>query len=426
MTACGYARFFDGQHPHRRSLDTAIADELHMPLVCDSVRWLATTAEGADMATAVTVRPQNKLTAADTRRLFGFGGIVFLINALGWGLLSYSVLVDHSALSVAIGLTAWTFGLRHAFDADHISAIDNVTRKLMADGKRPMGVGFFFSLGHSTIVLGLGVVIAIAAKAVAGSVTHGQLSNVGLYIGTSVSAFFLYLIAAINLIILVGIYRIFKEMRQGKYDEETLEQKLQDRGLLNRLLGPMVRAIRSSWQMYPVGVLFGLGFDTATEVGLLALAGGLAAGLPWFAILSLPILFAGGMTMMDTADGAFMNVAYGWAFSKPVRKVFYNLTITGLSVAVALIIGTVEIISVCVTYFNLSGGAWGFLRGINLNTIGFIIVGMFIVTWLAAAAVWRFGHIEQRWALAPTAAEGNAELCANAAARDRLESGPNG
>jgi high-affinity nickel-transport protein len=355
------------------------------------------------VAATVRARPRNRLSPGDKRRLLGFGGAVFLINALGWGLLWYSVFVDHSVLSVAIGLTAWTFGLRHAFDADHISAIDNVTRKLMAEGKRPMGVGFFFSLGHSTIVLGLGVGIAIAAKAVAGNVTSGRLSGIGGYIGTGVSAVFLYLIAAINLVILVGIYRIFKEMREGRYDEETLEHKLQDRGLLNRLLRPLVRAIRSSWQMYPVGVLFGLGFDTATEIGLLALAGGLAAKLPWFAILSLPILFAGGMSMMDTADGAFMTVAYGWAFSKPVRKVFYNLTITGLSVAVALLIGTIEVISICVTYFNLSGGVWDFLRGIDLNTAGFIVVGLFAVTWLAAMAVWRFGRVEQRWALAPSA-----------------------
>jgi len=354
------------------------------------------------MAATVGARPRNRLSQSDKRRLLGFGGAVFLINALGWGLLWYSVFVDHSVLSVAIGLTAWTFGLRHAFDADHISAIDNVTRKLMAEGKRPMGVGFFFSLGHSTIVLGLGVVIAVAAKAVAGNVSSGGLTGLGGYIGTGVSAVFLYLIAAINLVILVGIYRIFKEMREGRYDEETLEQKLQDRGLLNRLLRPLVHAIRSSWQMYPVGVLFGLGFDTATEIGLLALAGGLAAKLPWFAILSLPILFAGGMSMMDTADGAFMTVAYGWAFSKPVRKVFYNLTITGLSVAVALLIGTIEVISICVTYFHLSGGVWDFLRAIDLNTAGFIIVGLFVVTWLAAMAVWRFGRVEQRWTLAPS------------------------
>jgi high-affinity nickel-transport protein len=353
------------------------------------------------VATAVRAGQRTRLTTSDKRRLCGFGGAVLFINVLGWGLLWYSVVVDHSVLSVAIGLTAWTFGLRHAFDADHISAIDNVTRKLMADGKRPMGVGFFFSLGHSTIVLALGVVIAVAAKAVAGNVSNGSLQSVGGYIGTGVSAFFLYLIAAINLIILLGIVRIFREMRQGRYDEETLERKLQERGLLNRLLGPLVRAIRSSWQMYPIGVLFGLGFDTATEVGLLALAGGLAAKLPWFAILSLPILFAGGMSMMDTADGAFMNVAYGWAFSKPVRKVFYNLTITGLSVAVAFLIGTIEVISICVQYFKLSGGVWDVIGSINLNTAGFMIVGLFVVTWVLAVAVWRFGHIEQRWELAP-------------------------
>jgi high-affinity nickel-transport protein len=191
-------------------------------------------------------------------------------------------------------------------------------------------------------------------------------------------------------------------MRRGEFDEPTLEKRLQERGLMNRLLGPIARSIRSSWQMYPIGVLFGLGFDTATEVGLLALGGGAAAAnLPWYAIMALPLLFTAGMSLMDTADGAFMNVAYGWAFSQPVRKVFYNLTITGLSVAVALLVGTVELLSILTQYLNLSGGVWDFLRSVNLNTIGFVIVGMFVVTWLGAVAVWRFGRIEQRWALAP-------------------------
>jgi len=262
----------------------------------------------------------------DWMRLGGFGAVVLGINLVGWALLLWAVVATHSAIGLGVGLTAWTFGLRHAFDADHIAAIDNTTRKLMTDGRRPLGVGFFFSLGHSTIVFALSFAIVIAAKLIAGQVgNESDLKNIGGLIGTSVSAFFLYLIAIINLVILVGIYRIFQEMRHGRYDEQTLEQRLQERGFINRLLGPLARSIRHSWQMYPLGVLFGLGFDTATEVGLLALAGGAAAGgLPWFATLSLPILFAGGMSLMDTADGAFMNVAYGWAFSKPVRKVFYN------------------------------------------------------------------------------------------------------
>ncbi|MGI8846906.1 MAG: HoxN/HupN/NixA family nickel/cobalt transporter [Candidatus Dormibacteria bacterium] len=346
---------------------------------------------------------RQSLNRSDWIRLGGFGAAVLGINVLGWGMLLIAVATGNSGIGLGIGVTAWTFGLRHAFDADHISAIDNTTRKLMSDGKRPLGVGFFFSLGHSTIVFALAFLIAFAAKAVAGQVGEtSQLKNIGGYIGTSVSAFFLYLIAIINLVILVGIFRIFREMRTGTYDEPTLEKRLQERGFINRLLGPVARSIKHSWQMYPVGVLFGLGFDTATEVGLLALAGGAAAGgLPWFATLSLPILFAGGMCLLDTTDGAFMNVAYGWAFSKPVRKVFYNLAVTGLSVAVALIIGTIEVLSISAQYFNLSGGIWDLVSGLNLNAIGYIIVGLFVVTWAIAIAIWRFGKIEERWALAP-------------------------
>ncbi|MDQ2959850.1 MAG: HoxN/HupN/NixA family nickel/cobalt transporter [Candidatus Dormibacteraeota bacterium] len=372
-------------------------------------------------------RFRRSLTRGEWIRLGGFYAFIALLHLVGFGVLILFVVPSNfKGLGVGVGLTAYGFGLRHAFDADHISAIDNTTRKLLADGKRPLGVGFFFSLGHSTVVVALSVVLTFAAKAVAGQVGGGSgLSRVGVYVGTGVSAFFLYLIAAINFVILVGIVRIFREMRQGKYDEPTLEEKLNARGLMNRVLGPLARSIRSSWQMYPVGVLFGLGFDTATEVGLLALAAGAAAGgIPWYGTLCLPILFAAGMALMDTTDGAFMNVAYGWAFSKPVRKVFYNLTITGLSVAVALIIGTIELLTIVVTYFNLSGGVWSVVGNINLNAIGYFIVGMFVVTWLAAVAIWRFGRIEQRWALAPVAAEGSAELRANAAARDRIERGP--
>jgi high-affinity nickel-transport protein len=367
---------------------------------------------------------RQSLTRGEWFRLGGFYSIVALLHIIGFGVLIVFVLPSHfKALGIGVGLTAYGFGLRHAFDADHISAIDNTTRKLLADGKRPLGVGFFFSLGHSTIVFGLALGLTFAARAVAGQLGgNSQLKSVGGYIGTGVSGFFLYLIAAINLVILVGIVRIFREMRTGVYDEATLEEKLNQRGLMNRLLGPLARSIRSSWQMYPVGVLFGLGFDTATEVGFLALAGGAAAGgLPWYATLCLPVLFAAGMCLMDTTDGAFMNVAYGWAFSKPVRKVFYNLAITGLSVAVALIVGTVELLSILANYFNLSGGVWTVIGKVDLNTVGFIIVGMFVATWVGAVAIWRFGRIEQRWALAPQMAEGSAEIRATAAARERLE-----
>ncbi len=358
-------------------------------------------------------RLRRSLSRGEWLRLAGCYGVVLAFHVVGFGVLLVvsGPRYDARLFGIGVGLTAYGFGLRHAFDADHISAIDNTTRKLISDGKRPVAVGFFFSLGHSTIVLALTAILAVAARAVAAQVTNdtSPLHSVGGYIGTGVSGFFLYLIAAINLVILVGIVRIFAEMRRGDFDEPTLEKRLQERGLLNRLLGPLARSIRSSWQMYPIGVLFGLGFDTATEVGLLALGGGAAAAnLPWYAIMCLPILFTAGMSLMDTADGAFMNVAYGWAFSKPVRKVFYNLTITGLSVAVALLVGTVELLGILTQYLKLRGGIWDFLSGINLNTIGFIIVGMFLVTWLGALAVWRFGRIEQRWAPAPvsgTAAE---------------------
>ena len=354
------------------------------------------------------------LQRADWIRLGAFGGTVLGINALGWGLLIAGTVASGSRILIGLGLTAWMFGLRHAFDADHISAIDNTTRKLLADGKRPLGVGFFFSLGHSTIVFGLAAAIAVAAQAVAGQVhgSGGTLQSLGGVIGTAVSAGFLLLIALINLAILRGIWRISREMRRGNYDEPALERKLRERGLLNRLLGPIARSIRESWQMYPIGVLFGLGFDTATEVALLAIAGNAAAqGLPWFATLSLPLLFAGGMSLMDTADGAFMNVAYGWAFSSPARKVFYNLTITALSVAVALLVGAVEVLQV-LTPARPSGPFWGVVGRLDLNTVGYVIVAMFVVAWVAAIAVWKLAGIERRWS--PRAAPAPAEAALDA------------
>src|ERR1017187_38861 len=359
-------------------------------------------------------RMRSTLSRAEWTRLGLCYAVVLALHVIGFGVLFLvsGPHYDAKVFGIGIGLTAYGFGLRHAFDADHISAIDNTTRKLIADGKRPVAVGFFFSLGHSTIVVGLTAIIAIAAGTVAAQVRNSNsgLHSIGGYIGTGVSGFFLYLIAAINLVILVGIVRIFRQMRRGEFDEPTLEKRLLERGLMNRLLGPVARSIRSSWQMYPIGVLFGLGFDTATEVGLLAIGGGAAArGLPWYAIMCLPILFTAGMALMDTADGAFMNVAYGWAFSKPVRKVFYNLPITGLSVAVALLVGTVELLSILTQYLNLHGGVWDLLGSLNLNTVGFIIVGMFVVTWLGAMAVWRFGRIEERWALAPAGGASGAE-----------------
>jgi nickel/cobalt transporter (NiCoT) family protein len=302
--------------------------------------------------------------------------------------------------TIGVGLTAYTLGMRHAFDADHISAIDNTTRKLMNDGKRPLSVGFWFSLGHSTIVFALAFLISLGVRALDGPVRddNSHLHQVTGDIGTGVSGIFLYLIAALNVVILVGIVRVFREMKTGRYDEQALEEQLNKRGFMNRFFGRLTQTITKPQQMYPIGLLFGLGFDTATEVALLVIAGSAgAAGLPWYAILALPILFAAGMSLLDSIDGSFMNFAYGWAFSKPVRKVFYNLTITGLSVMVALVIGTIEIAGLVASETHVSGSFWTWLENININLLGFVIVGMFVATWAVALAVWRYGHVEERW-----------------------------
>jgi high-affinity nickel-transport protein len=297
-------------------------------------------------------------------------------------------------------VTAYTLGLRHAFDADHISAIDNTTRKLMAEGKRPLSVGFWFSLGHSSIVFALAFLLSVGVRALAGPVKNdnSELHQVTGWIGTLVSGTFLYAIAAINVVILLGIVKVFREMRTGRYNEQQLEEQLNKRGLMNRFLGRLTRTVTKPTQMYPIGVLFGLGFDTASEVALLFLAVGAAgAGLPFYAILCLPILFAAGMSLLDTIDGSFMNFAYGWAFSTPVRKVFYNMTITGLSVAVALMIGTIELVGLLGAKLGARSGFWQWLEHIDSGTLGFIIIAMFVTTWVLALSVWRFGRIEERW-----------------------------
>ena len=336
------------------------------------------------------------------------GAAVVALHAVGFVVLIALVAPHHYALgtsgafTVGIGLTAYTLGLRHAFDADHISAIDNTTRKLMADGKRPLSVGFFFSLGHSTIVFALAAVFAFGLRALSGPIQNGGsgFHSATSLIGTGVSSVFLFIIGALNVVILMGIVRVFRDMRQGRYTEAELDDKLDSRGLMNRFLGRFTRAVKEPWQMYPLGALFGLGFDTATEVALLFLAAGAAgAGLPFYAILCLPVLFAAGMSLLDTIDGSFMNFAYGWAFSKPVRKVYYNITITGLSVAVAFVIGTVELLGLAANELTLHGHFWHLVAGIDINTLGYIIAGLFALTWALAIAIWRVGRIEERWSL---------------------------
>jgi high-affinity nickel-transport protein len=337
----------------------------------------------------------------------GMAGAILALHVLGWGLFLVAILPAHyKVLGIGVAVTAYTLGMRHAFDADHISAIDNTTRKLMAQGQRPLSVGFFFSLGHSTIVFALGVGLTFAARAIFGAVKNpnSTLESFGGLFGTTVSGVFLYLIAILNIIILVGIVRVFVEMRRGRYSETELERQLNSRGLMFRYFGGLMKAVSKPWHIYPVGVLFGLGFDTATEVALLAATAGAAtAGLPWYAVVSLPLLFAAGMSLLDTLDGSFMNFAYGWAFSRPLRKVYYNITITGLSVAVAFAIGSIELLGLLGSELNLKGGIWNLTDSFDINRAGFVIVGLFIVTWAVALSIWRFGHIEDRWERAASA-----------------------
>ncbi len=371
------------------------------------------TSAELDRRSSWTIKIQSALAPAEWWRLGAMSAVIVALHLIGWLTLVFLVepaqfSVGGKAFGIGIGLTAYTLGMRHAFDADHIAAIDNTTRKLMNDGQRPLAVGFFFSLGHSSVVFGLAVLLAAGMKTLVGPVRDDSsaLHHYTGLVGTSVSGAFLYLIAIINVVILVGILRVFAQLRRGEYDEAALERHLDNRGLINRVLGRTTKSITKSWQAYPVGLLFGLGFDTATEIALLVLASTSAAsGLPWYAILCLPVLFAAGMCLLDTVDGTFMNFAYGWAFSNPVRKVYYNITITALSVAVALLIGSVELLGLFAGEFGWHGAFWDWVSGLNLNMVGYFIVGMFVVTWAIALLVWRYGRIEERWALSLGAAE---------------------
>jgi len=354
---------------------------------------------------------RHALTPAEWGRLGAMAGVVAALNAAGWGIFLFAIAPHHFryqglGLGLGVALTAWTLGARHAFDADHISAIDNTTRKLMADGKRPLGTGFFFALGHSSIIVVVGAGLGFAARAVFGAVVDpaSGYEAIGGVIGTSLAAGFLYLIAALNLIVLAGIVTVFRGLRNGAYDEAELERQLQARGMMWRFFGRFVRAITKTWHMYFVGLVFGIGFDTATEVLLLAATAAAAAqGLPWYAVLALPLLFSGGMTLFDTADGYFMNFAYGWAFARPVRKVYYNLVITGLSIAVAFLIGTIEITGLLSSELHMHGGFWDFVANFDINRAGFAIAGLFVVVWAAAIAYWKLAGLDRRWT--PAAAD---------------------
>jgi high-affinity nickel-transport protein len=332
-------------------------------------------------------------------------GVVTALHVLGWGLLALAVIdgpkhLGTPVLGVGTGILAYTLGLRHAFDADHISAIDNTTRRLMQRGDRPLSTGLWFSLGHSTAVLALTVLIGAGLRAAAQAV-GGHDSAFHHYsgiIGTLVSGGFLYLIALLNMVVLLGIWRAFRDLRRGDLDMDELDRQLDERGLMMRFFGGLSRTVDAPWKLYPVGLLFGVGFDTASEVALLVISGGaVASGMPLWAILSLPLLFAAGMSMLDSMDGTFMNFAYGWAFSKPVRKIYYNLTITGLSVGVAFLIGTVELFSVIVSELHLRSGVWSWAGSFDINRAGFLVVALFVVVWAASLAVWKLGKLDDRF-----------------------------
>ena len=349
---------------------------------------------------------RDALTPREWRRVAGMIAVIVGLHVIGFGLLLVLVAPRHLSLGgqtfgIGLGVTAYTLGMRHAFDVDHIAAIDNTTRKLMEEKSRPVSVGFWFSLGHSTIVFAMCVALALGIRTLASQVSSesSTLHDVTGIVGVSVSGTFLIALGLINLFILVGIVKIFRRMRSEAYDEETLEDLLQNRGFMNRILRRVTVAVRKPWHMYPVGVLFGFGFDTATEISLLVLAStGAAFVLPWYAILCLPILFMAGMCLFDTMDGSFMNFAYGWAFSKPVRKVYYNITITSLSVIVAVLIGGMELLGLLADKFELSGGVWNLIGAVgDYQYTGYLVVGVFVATWAVSLLIWRYGRIEQKW-----------------------------
>ena len=360
-----------------------------------------------DNAAAVAVSPQASataptrlwFTAGEWARLGGLYGFIAFLHILGWGLfVFYST---HYPTLAGLGVVAYLFGLRHAFDADHISAVDDTIRYMLQKGKQPLGIGFFFSLGHSTIVFALAVAIIFSAAAVKQELP--QLQNMGGIIGASVSGIFLWIIGILNFLVLLDILKVWGQAKTGKHSHAHLDELLSQRGFMNRLFGGRLqRVINHSWQMYPLGLLFGLGFDTASEVGLLAMTAGASAGnLPVPAVLALPVLFAAGMSLMDTTDGVLMVKAYNWAFLNPVRKIYYNITTTGLSVAVALVIGTIELLQVMINMLDLKGSVFDYIENLDFGIIGYVIVGIFLLAWGLSVGIWKFYRIEERYG--PTA-----------------------
>jgi high-affinity nickel-transport protein len=358
-----------------------------------------------------SLRQHLRFSREEIPSLIGILGTVVALHVIGWGLFiyfnsnpDYHDLTDSKGALVyaGAGALAYSFGLRHAFDADHIAAIDDTTRLMLAKGKKPLGVGLFFSLGHSTIVLALSVGVAFAAqKAVR---FQEDFAKTGGIIGTSVSGFFLYLIGILNLVILIGIVGVWRKAKTGKFSHQHLEELLNDRGLMRRIFrGKFKKGFDNSRQIYPVGVLFGLGFDTATEVAILGLSATAAIGtvggvLPPLAIIALPFIFAAGMSLMDSLDGIFMTKAYGWAFTSPLRKIYYNLTTTSISIFVALVIGTIQIINVLATKTDIDNyEPFTTIANIDLGGIGYFIVISFVAAWLLSVLIWRIGKFESKY-----------------------------
>ncbi|CCG39679.1 HoxN/HupN/NixA family nickel/cobalt transporter [Magnetospirillum molischianum] len=318
---------------------------------------------------------------------------LFNIVAWAWALVAFQ---DYPVL-LGTALLAYTLGLRHAVDADHIAAIDNVTRKMMQEGKRPLTVGLFFSLGHSSIVLGLSVAIAVTTAALQSR--FEAFKEVGGIIGTSVSAFFLFAIAAANIVVLVAIIKTFRAVKAGRpLVEEDIDLLLANRGLLGRMFRRLFRLIERSWHMYPLGLLFGLGFDTATEVGLLGISASQASmGLPIWSILVFPVLFTAGMTLVDTIDSTLMLAAYDWAFKKPIRKLYYNITITFLSVVIAVLIGCIETLALLADKLSLEGAFWDSIGAVseNFGVVGFGLIGLFMATWAISTVIYRVRRYDE-------------------------------
>lgn len=333
--------------------------------------------------------------------------VIVVLHVFGFGVLFGAHLLHldagKSVLAVGVGVLAYTLGMRHAFDADHIAAIDNTTRKLSQErlgDSRPLSVGFWFALGHATVVVLLTLLLALGVKSLAGPLKDDSstLHTITSLIGPSVSGVFLWTLGLFNLAALIGIWRVLRRLRAGEFDEQQLEAELQKRGFLYRLIGGVTNRVRKPSHIYPVGVLFGLGFDTATEIGLLVLAGGAAAmDLPFWAIMALPALFAAGMCLFDTIDGILMAGAYDWAFTSPARKIFYNLTVTGLSVVVALAIGTVQLAGVLTAQLHLQQGPVATIGSLPVDGVGYAVLALFLLTWALAVGIWRFGDVERRW-----------------------------